>query len=140
MTLKLLIDECLSPVLAQDAKRAGHYLSTCIAHRGWSGLKDWQLIEHVVGEDFTLVTHNARDFRGANPASRRGLHGAQAIHAGLVCLVTALPMNLARQRDLFAIALAELAGVKDLVNQCLEVAEDADGAVDVVLYELPPDT
>jgi predicted nuclease of predicted toxin-antitoxin system len=64
MTFKLLIDECLSPELVAMAVAAGHVQSTCLRDRGWLGLKDWELIERVVAEDFTLVTHNARDFRG----------------------------------------------------------------------------
>ncbi len=137
MSLKLLIDECLSPSLAQQAQAAGHPESTCVLHRGWAGCKDWTLIMHVTEHDFTLVTHNARDFRGAEPETQGGLHAAQAIHAGLVCLTTALPMDLQRQQDLFGIALDEIAQLKDLVNTCLEIVEDENGQVEVLVYDLP---
>lgn len=63
MTFKLLIDECLSPTLVEMAHAAGHLESTCVRDRGWLGVKDWVLIEKVVKEDFTLVTHNSKDFR-----------------------------------------------------------------------------
>jgi hypothetical protein len=66
MSLKLLIDECLSPSLVEMALTAGHHESTCVLHRGWTGEKDWDLIQHVIAGDFTLVTHNARK---ANPES-----------------------------------------------------------------------
>lgn len=64
MSLKLLIDECLSPLLAQQARAAGHARSTCVRDMGWSGTKDWRLIALVTVGDYTLVTVNARDFRG----------------------------------------------------------------------------
>lgn len=112
MTLKLLIDECLSPSLVEQAQATGYPESTCVLHRGWAGCKDWTLIGHVIEHDFTLVTHNARDFRGAEPEAQGGLHATQAIHAGLICLTTALPMDLQRQQDLFGIALAEIADAR----------------------------
>jgi hypothetical protein len=64
VTFKFLIDECLWPGLVQMAREAGHWESTCVRDRGWSGSKDHQLIQHAVQEDYTLVTHNAVDFRG----------------------------------------------------------------------------
>lgn len=137
MSLKLLIDECLSPSLVEMALTAGHPESTCVLHRGWSGEKDWDLIQHVVAGDFTLVTHNARDFRGLAPEAQGGLHAAQPIHAGLVCLTTELPMDLQRQRDLFGYALNEIATLGDLINTCLEIVENEDGSVEVFTYDLP---
>ena len=64
MTFRFLIDECLSPELAQLAIDAGHGESTCVRDRGLAGTKDWKLIQHVVANDFTLVTCNSVDFRG----------------------------------------------------------------------------
>ena len=137
MSLKLLIDECLSPLLAQQARAAGYAQSTCVRDMGWSGTKDWWLIELVIAGDYTLVTVNARDFRGPRPGTQGGLHGAQSIHAGLVCLVSALPLTVQRQQMLFELALAEIALLPDLVNTCLEVVEDARGQVEVFVFDLP---
>ena len=61
MMFRFLIDECLTPELAQMASDAGHVESTCVRDRGLAGTKDWKLIEHVVASDFTLVTHNSVD-------------------------------------------------------------------------------
>ncbi|MDM0030414.1 DUF5615 family PIN-like protein [Variovorax saccharolyticus] len=69
MSFKLLIDECLSPTLIQLAWPAGHVQSSYVRDRGWLGLKDWELIECVVREDFTLVTRNSKDFRGQKDAA-----------------------------------------------------------------------
>lgn len=137
MSLKLLIDECLSPLLVQQAREAGHTQSTCVRDMGWSGTKDWRLIELVTAGDYTLITVNARDFRGPQPGTQGGLHGAQSIHAGLVCLVSALPLTVQRQQMLFELALAEIALLPDLVNTCLEVVEDAHGQIDVFVFDLP---
>ena len=137
MTFKLLIDECLSPTLVAQARAAGHSQSTCVRDRGWSGAKDWQLVERAIRDDLTLVTHNARDFRGPAPGQSAGLYARQPLHAGLICLASAQPMGLERQRDLFGYVLAELDTLPDLVNQCLEVFEDDDGMVTIALYEIP---
>ncbi|WP_256985753.1 DUF5615 family PIN-like protein [Bordetella genomosp. 1] len=64
MILRFLIDECLSPSLVHQAIRAGHYDSTCVRDRGWTGKTDAQLMRLIVAHDFTLVTLNAFDFRG----------------------------------------------------------------------------
>src|SRR6266404_3337617 len=84
---RLLIDECLSPELVQLAVDAGHVESTCVRDRGRLGLKDWELMEYVISEDFILVTRNAQDFRGAGKTNPGGLHGVAEVHAGLICLV-----------------------------------------------------
>lgn len=137
MKLKFLIDECLTPELAQMAVKAGYVESTCVRDRGLSGTKDWKLIEFVVEGDFTLVTNNSVDFRGGGPVKPGGEHAKQAIHAGLVCLNSIHTLDLQRQLDLFQIALDELATMHDLVNQALEVFEEEDGSVEVVIYGIP---
>lgn len=136
MICKLLVDECLSPELVEMAVAAGHFESTCVRDRGWSGKKDWELIEVVVAGDFTLVTNNAEDFRGGGQGDLGGEHANQEIHAGLICLHSPR-MSLAKQRELFEIALNELAALPDLVNQALEVFEDDDGRVTVEIYVIP---
>ena len=137
MRLRLLIDECLSPELVHMAVAAGHVESTCVRDRGWSGTKDWKLVVLAVEGDYTLVTHNAVDFRGGGPGRLGGQHARQPIHAGLVCLNSAFVMDLERQRDLFSLALQELAHHQDLVNQAMEVFEREDGAVEIVVYDIP---
>jgi len=139
MSFKLLIDECLSPALVAMAHAAGHLESTCVRDRGWLGVKDWVLIENVVNEDFTLVTHNSKDFRGTKGSAPGGLHNDQAIHAGLICLNVEADggMDLGLQEQLFAIALQEIGLMTDLVNQALEVTLGPDGTAAVDLYEIP---
>ena len=101
--MKFLIDECLSPVLAQLAIERDHGESSHVVWLGKAGWKDWDLIRFIVAGDWVFVTCNARDFHG-----RRGLHGKQAVHAGLVCLNAADGLDQALQAELFELALDEL--------------------------------
>ena len=135
---RLLIDECLSPELAQLAIDAGHVESTSVRDRGRLGLKDWELMKYIIQEDFILVTRNAQDFRGAGKPSPGGLHASTDVHAGLICLDSALEMDLDLQQELFKHALNTLQELPDLVNQALEVYENENGLISVNLYDIPP--
>lgn len=137
MKYSFFIDECLTPELAQMAQEEG-YRATCTRNQGLLGMKDWELIRVVVEDDYTFVTHNARDFRGDGKANPGGLYAQQAIHAGLVCLKSHFAMDILRQRRLFAYALAELAQRDDLINQALEIFEEENGEVRISIYEIPP--
>ena len=137
MPFKLLIDECLSPELVDMAVAAGHVEATCVRNRGWLGAKDHELMRFVVAADFTLVTHNARDFRGPAEGPPSGLHSKERIHAGLICLNAHEPMDIERQRALFEFALVELVTMDDLINRALEVSEAPDGSISITLYEIP---
>ena len=140
MSLRLLIDECLSPDLVDLAIAAGHVESTCLRDRGLLGTQDWTLIRQVVDEDFTLVTVNAHDFRGGGQEAPGGLYASTELHAGLICLNAARPMDLQAQRDLFEAALEALAELPDLINQVLEVSEDDNGEIFIIVYNLPTAT
>ena len=137
MTFRFLTDECLTPELAQMAVDAGHVESTCVTDRGLAETKDWKLIEHVVASDFTLVTLNSFDYRGGGPGQLGGQHAKQTLHAGLICLNSVQVLDLQRQRDLFQIALDQVATMNDLVNQALEVFEEENGYVEVVICDFP---
>jgi hypothetical protein len=137
MSFRFLVDECLSPELVQVAVEAGHAESTCVLHRGLAGMKDWQLIEFLAAGDYTLVTHNAIDFRGKGSGFPGGLHAKQSIHAGLVCLNSEMPMDLDRQVGLFRKILDKLAGRDDLINQAVELFEDEQGTIRFEEYFIP---
>jgi hypothetical protein len=106
--MKLLIDECLSPRLAERARQRGHGESAHVTWRGWGGQEDWEVIRHVLDGDWTFVTKNAVDFRGpaASPGSK-GLYARADLHAGLICLIGPEHMDLDLQLDLFDRALDE---------------------------------
>jgi len=95
-------------------------------------------MEYVISEDFILVTRNAQDFRGAGKTNPGGLHGVAEVHAGLICLDSALELDLDLQQELFKHALNTLAELPDLINQALEVYENEDGLISVNMYDIPP--
>jgi hypothetical protein len=138
--MKLLIDECLSPELAERARARGFPESTHINWRGLSGAKDWDLLPLIVEEDWTFVTCNSVDFRGsASRPGARGQYKRTDIHAGLVCL-NGPPegLDLDLQHELMDLALDELATLPDLINQVLEVTlETEDGDAIVTRYPMP---
>ena len=129
--MKFLIDECLSPALAQLAIERNYEASSHVAWLGKSGWKDWELIGFIVAGDWTFMTRNARDFRG-----KRGLHDKQAVHAGLG-LNAAGGLALTLQSEMFELALDELAGDADLINQALEISLLENGKFEISRYELP---
>lgn len=133
MPFKFLIDECLSPSLVSAAHAAGHVESTCVRDRGLAGTKDWELTTVVVAQDFTLVTNNSKDFRGEGEETPGGLHAKEELHAGLVCLNCEAPggMDLDLQKDLFDVALDELASREHLINQAL------GETVRIKFYDIP---
>ena len=59
--MKFLVDECLSPALVTTANEHG-FEAHHVAHRGWDGLKDGQLLKRMMDEEFILVTNNRDDF------------------------------------------------------------------------------
>lgn len=120
--MKFLIDECLSPVLAEAAHNAG-FDAYHVAHRGWGSLKDPQLYRVIISEELILVTNNRDDF----------LHlvGGQELHPGLIVIIE----NARRERQLefFQAALEVLSEMTDMINKVMEVSGDGS----VTVYDLP---
>lgn len=119
MAISFLIDECLSPELVRLAHRDG-YAATAVRDRGWTGLKDAELVAKALENDLVLVTRNARDFRrGSSPDAAGGLLRKVDVHPGLVCIDTERDdgFDIPRRLRLFEIALDELKPDPDLVNQ-----------------------
>jgi hypothetical protein len=136
--MKLLIDECLSPELAQMARSRVHGESSHVVWIGRQGIKDWKLLEVVLDGDWTLVTRNAYDFRGppTNPGTS-GQYGRAELHAGLVCLNGPEGMDLDMQRDLFVAALDEIDRDGDLVNVVLEVRLETAESDEILVDRYP---
>ena len=108
--MKALIDECLSTELVARAIARGHVSSTHVRWIGKAGVKDWNLMPIILDGDWTFVTRNAYDFRGALEApGAKGEYKNVELHAGLICLSgPARGFNLDTQLELFEIALDEL--------------------------------
>lgn len=136
MSLRFLIDECLSPSLAKIAHAAGHE-ATSVRDMGWMGLTDQQLMVRIIENDYTLVTINSRDFRGPVGGPVAGLHANEPLHAGLICLNGHGNggLGMLRQRELFKQALDVLP--TDMVNKALEVWDTEDGWLKIEIYDIP---
>lgn len=138
MTIKFLIDECLTPALRQIATARGYHESTCVRDRGWSGTLDHELMVKVLTEDFTLVTNNSVDFRGAGPGNLSGHYAKTELHCGLLCLNAESGLDLYTQRACFAAALDLIEQQElDLVNKALELFLLEDGTLEYSVYDLP---
>lgn len=140
--MKLFIDECLSSELVHRAIARGHEETTSVAYRGLAGTQDWNLVPIVVAGDYTLVTRNSIDFRGAaDRPGEKGLYRNLELHPGLICLNGPKGMDLDMQIELFDVALDEIERLADdLVNQCLEITLTGEGdheSIEITLYELP---
>lgn len=102
MTLRLLIEECLSPEIVQLAMAAGHMESTCVRDRGRLGTKDWKLVVLAVEGDYTLVIdhrcillcllHLRKTHAVETPVS------AQSSNSRLATLSAVLPIEQLQQR------------------------------------------
>jgi hypothetical protein len=90
--LRLLLDEHLSPVIAEQLNRRGHDVVTA-ADAGLVGLGDAHVLSAAAGDRRAVVTNNIRDFRP--------LHAAyltmSTIHHGIV-LVPTSRYSLARDQ------------------------------------------
>lgn len=123
--MKFLIDECLHTSLVAVAQDKGHD-GFHVNWLGLSGEADWDLMPRIVGEDYTFVTNNARDFRK--------LYGREQLHAGLVIIVPFVTPAL--QRELFDLVLRDLADGEELLNEVIEISLDGTEAV-LTRYALP---
>jgi len=136
--VKFLIDECLTLDLRDRALTRG-YEAAHVAHIGLAGTKDWDLMPYVLEEDWTLVTKNSVDFRGARGEPGEGGEYAEVpIHAGLVLINSGKATGVV-QCAMFDFALDkienELGG--DLVNNFIEVDIDPDGSFVAEVFEWP---
>lgn len=115
-SLKLLIDECLSPSLAAIARARG-IAAEAVAYIGKEGWQDHSLVSFALDNDYTMVTNNRRDFLR--------LYAALEVHAGLIIIIPRASRE--RTRRLFAIALDRLESLGDApINKVLEVLENGD--------------
>lgn len=120
--MRFLVDECLSPQLVTVAHEHG-FEAYHVAHRGWSGLRDRQLLKRLVDEELIVVTNNRDDFVA--------LVAGVELHPGLVVILE----NVRREQQmaLFARALEVIREMTSLVNKVVEVSRK--GLVSV--YDLP---
>ena len=120
--MRLLLDECVSPRVAEPLNAEGHVV-TALRDVGGLGEPDYRVLRRCIDGDFVLVTQDARDFRS--------LVAREEIHPGLIILP-----NLDRQRTetLLRQAIDHLDRSGDpvdlMVNRVLEMTEDGSLRLD----------
>lgn len=112
--IRLLIDECLSPLLTAVAYARG-IEATHVNYLGLASAPDHILLPVIAGGDYTFVTNNRADFLR--------LYRHIEVHAGLLIIVPARRKQV--QERLLGVALDAIAARGfDTVNQLCEVNED----------------
>ncbi|MCZ0951655.1 MAG: DUF5615 family PIN-like protein [Rhodospirillaceae bacterium] len=126
--MRLFLDECLSPRIAQALNAEGVHVVLHPRDFGGLGAPDHDVLSRCVDRDLVLVTQNARDFRT--------LVAVQDIHPGLVILPC---VGRARSETLLRAVIDYLSGLGDpmnvMVNRVVEISVDAD----VTMSMLPVD-
>lgn len=116
MTLRFLIDECLSPDLTAIAQARG-FEARHLVQIGRAGMPDREIVRYLAGRDLVLVTNNARHFLS--------LFRQVEAHGGLVVVRPSAPARI--QVRLFGVVLDVIEGMPDLVNRLVTV--DRQGRV-----------
>jgi hypothetical protein len=114
---RLLIDENLSVQLPQIAYRRG-YECMRVRDLGLLSEKDWDLLNRIREEDWTLVTNNVEEFRARY---RRNVD----LHAGVVFLVAGAGFKA--QKDALNAALDDIDEDSNLMNAEVLVEPYGDG-------------
>ena len=126
--MRFLIDENLSPVLAELARERGHE-AMAVRDLGLLNAKDWTLLELVQAGDWVLVTGNVDEFR------RRYARRVD-LYAGVVFLA-GIDAGRDVQLGAFWAALDACAAGPDLVNTELLVTRQPDGVIFIGWSALP---
>ena len=117
--MRLFLDECLSPKIAQSLNAEGIHVALHPRDFGELGASDHHVLARCIDQDLVLVTANARDFRA--------LVAAQEVHPGLVILPS---VGRERSEALLRDAIAFLSKHGDpmdvIVNHVLEVSIKAE--------------
>lgn len=80
--MKLLLDEMISPVIAEQLRARGHDVEAVSERSALRGMTDYELFEYAQTTDRCLVTYNRDDFLELD--RRRRSQGQT--HAGVVIL------------------------------------------------------
>ena len=124
VNVKLLLDENLSPRVAEILRKEDGLDVVHIRDRGLLEAKDHEVLDRAYAEDRVLATKNVDDFVK--------LARARGIHPGIILLEDG---DLVRDEQLRVLraAVAALQGENDLVNRVLRVW--ADGKV--IIEDVP---
>jgi predicted nuclease of predicted toxin-antitoxin system len=125
--LRLLIDEDLSPRVAQLLREEDGLDAVAVRDRGKLGATDHEVIELAFFEDRILVTANVADFER--------LATSREVHAGIVLLEEGdlgRDEQLAVVRDAVSVVEAEMRAGRDMVNRVLRISLHGTKTFEVV--------
>jgi predicted nuclease of predicted toxin-antitoxin system len=127
VSLKLLLDENLSPWVAEVLRKEDGLDAVHVRDRGLLEAEDHTVLERAYGEDRILVTCNVDDFLM--------LAHARELHPGVILVEDG---DLLRDEQLQVVrrAVVVLRGEPDLVNRVLRIWLDGTTAFE----EIPPAT
>jgi predicted nuclease of predicted toxin-antitoxin system len=117
--LRLLIDEDLSPTVAQTLRETDGLDAVAVRDRGKLAATDREVMELAYAESRILVTANVADFAS--------LAAARELHPGIVLLVEGDLLRgeqLAVTRHAIALIEVEAEAGRDMVNRVLRIALD----------------
>jgi predicted nuclease of predicted toxin-antitoxin system len=117
---KLLLDENISPRLAQKLRDEDGVDAIGVRDRDMLAAKDPQVFELAYREDRVLVTSNFTDFE---PLARRS-----DVHCGVVAVLSgpAGPFNATEQLQIIRRALLLLIAAGDVTNRFLYISLDEE--------------
>jgi len=124
--MRLFLDECLSPRVANELMAEEGYYVVHPRNQGGLGEADHTVLARCIEHDLIIVTENARDFRAL--ASRADIHPGMII---LPCLGRVQAKALIKASIAYLEELGDPVDV--MVNKVLEAG--ADGTM--TLYDLP---
>ena len=124
--MRLFLDECLSPRIAQALNETGDHVAIHPRDSGGLGQTDHSVLARCIQEDLVIATENARDFRA--------LVAGEDIHPGLIVL-PCLDRDTSSALIMSAIDFLEKRGdpMDVMVNHVLEVEKGGQ----MRLYPLP---
>ena len=123
--MKLLLDENISPKVAEKLAREDGVDACHVRDRGLLAATDREVLNRAFDEDRVLVTANVDDFR-------KLAHGRD-VHPGIVLLEDGAATR-DEQLAFVRVALAALARIGDLTNKVLWVASNGTTTVE----DVPP--
>ena len=118
-----LIDECLTPILANTAVERG-FPATHVNYRKLQGTPDHELLKIAENEGWIIVTNNRKDFLD--------LYKKLDLHLGLIIVVPG-GLGQSKQVDLFNKVLDAIEPMTDIINKVVEVFSDGE----VVIRDFP---
>lgn len=115
-SVRLLLDEMLSPVIAQQLRERGHHAQAIAGHPLHTALSDGQVMDLARAQRSAVVTNNLVDFR---PLHHEAITPGGPGHFGMVFMAgdyRRTRADIGRIVSALEAKLAEFPGARDLAN------------------------